>query len=58
MIKSKYDSFNAFMVRGAAFAGDWEIPAIESVPNCIPKDLVLFRNYEKLTFQSAGWSMI
>lgn len=49
MAKSTYDSFNAFMVRGASFTEDWEMPIIENVPYCIPKDLVLFSEAKKAT---------
>lgn len=46
-MKTKYDSFNAYMVRGAGFDKDWEIPIIENVPNCIPEELVLFSEMKK-----------
>lgn len=46
-MKSKYDSFNAYMLRGAAFDGKWEMPVIENVPNSIPAELVLFTEMRK-----------
>ena len=54
MAKIKYDTFNAYMVRGAAFAGDWEIPVIDRVQNCIPTDLVLFTEMKK-TSDTHAW---
>lgn len=47
MMKTKYDSFNAYMLRGAGFTEKWEMPIIESVPLCIPEDLVLFSEMRK-----------
>ena len=35
------------MIRGAGFDGKWEMPVIDSVPYCIPSELVLFSEMGK-----------
>ena len=47
MKKTKYDSFNAYMLRGAGFTEKWEMPIIENVPLSIPTELVLFSEMQK-----------
>lgn len=47
MKKTKYDSFSAYMLRGAGFTEKWEMPIIEDVPICIPAELVLFSEMKK-----------
>lgn len=47
MKKTKYDSFNAYMLRGAGFTEKWEMPIIENVPLSIPVELVLFSEMQR-----------
>lgn len=47
MNKSKHDSFNAYLVRGAGFDGKWEIPIIEDVPQIVPEEIILFTEMKK-----------
>lgn len=46
-MKIKYDSFNAYMLRGAGFTKKWEMPILEDFPLYIPENLVLFSEMRK-----------
>lgn len=47
MHKSKRDCFHAYMVRGAKFCGNWDIPLLENISQTIPERMVLFTNRAK-----------
>lgn len=49
MSREKFDSFHSYLVKDAAFSGNWEIPLIESTFDSIPERLVLFSNLKKTT---------
>lgn len=47
MVKTKFDSFHAYLVKDAVFDGKWEIPRIESAVDEVPQSLLLFTEMRK-----------
>ena len=47
MVKTKFDSFHAYLVKDAVFDGKWEIPRIESTVDEVPQSLLLFTEMHK-----------